>query len=309
MDFVRTPDECFTDLPDWPFEPSYADVAPGLRMAWHEAGPADGPVIVCLHGNPSWSYLYRRMLPIFAAAGYRAIAPDLIGFGRSDKPTAIEDYTYAAHVEWVRELLFDRLDLREVTLVGQDWGGAIGIRLVAEHPDRFAAVVAANTILLTGEDALGEAFDAYLEFAMTSPVYPVGLIVRGANARPVPDEVVAAYDAPFPDQTFQAGARAFTPLVPISTGNPAVPANLAAWERLEQWTKPWLNAYSDGDPITAPWAVRFAERIPGAAGQPHVTIEGAGHFLQEDRGEELATVVVEWLAGQSTDQSTGQSTG
>ncbi len=297
MDAVRTPDDRFADLPGWSYPPSYADVGDGLRMAWHEDGPADGPVVLCLHGEPSWSYLYRTMMPIFAAAGYRAIAPDLIGFGRSDKPSARTDYTYAAHVEWLRTLLFDRLDLTAITLVCQDWGGLLGMRLVGEHPDRFARVVTANTFLPTGDVPPKEAFLRWREFSQTTPDFDIGVVVSMGCAQPVAPEVVAAYSAPFPDDSFKAGAREFPALVPSSPDDPAAAANRAAWAVLETFEKPWLCAFSDGDPITKGADRQLQERIPGTTGQPHTIIEGGGHFLQEDRGDVLAGVVVDWMRG------------
>jgi haloalkane dehalogenase len=235
------------------------------------------------------------MIPIVADAGHRAVAPDLVGFGRSDKPTAREDYTYASHVEWMRELLFDRLDLREITLVSQDWGGLIGLRLVAEHPDRFARVVAANTLLPTGDDGAPDAFFAWRKFSQDVPELPVGRILQGATVGDLPADVMAAYDAPFPDESYKAGAREFPVLVPVTPDNPATPANRAAWKVLRKLDKPFLCAFSDGDPITSPFAKTF-EELPGAAGQPHTTIAGGGHFLQEDCGEELARAVVDFIA-------------
>ena len=247
-----------------------------------------------LHGEPSWSYLYRKMIPIVVAAGHRAIAPDLVGFGRSDKPVRREDYTYQRHVDWLRHVL-TALDLRNVTLVCQDWGGLLGLRLVADHPERFARVVTANTFLPTGDVPAGKAFLAWKEYSQTTPEFRCGGIVRGACVTQVPPDVEAAYDAPFPDDRYKAGARQFPTLVPVTPDDPAAPANRKAWEKLSSWTKPWLTAFSDQDPVTKGGDKLFQERIPGAKGQPHVTIEGGGHFLQEDKGEELARVVVDFI--------------
>ena len=249
-----------------------------------------------MHGEPSWSYLYRKMIPVLTAAGLQIVAPDLVGFGRSDKPTERSDYTFARHVEWMRELLFDRLDLRDVTLVGQDWGGLIGLRLVGEHPDRFARVVAANTFLPTGDTDPGEAFFAWQRFSQEVEVFPTGGIVRGGCAKPLAPGVEAAYDAPFPDESYKAGARQFPMLVPSRPDDPAHDANVAAWVGLAAFDRPFLCAFSDGDPITKGADRNLKEKIPGAKGQPHTTIVGGGHFLQEDCGEELAQVVVSFVA-------------
>lgn len=296
MRLLRTPDERF---PDIGFPPHHADVPDGdggsLRMAWIEDGPADGPVVLLLHGEPSWSYLYRTMLPVLAAAGLRAVAPDLVGFGRSDKPAEIGDHSYARHVEWVRALAFDVLDLRDVTLVGQDWGGLIGLRLVAEHPDRFAAVVAANTGLPTGDvdmPAVWWEFRHAVERARELDV--ARLVQSGCRTRFTP-EVRAAYAAPFPDETFKAGPRAMPLLVPTRPDDPATAANRAAWTVLSHLDLPFLCAFSDGDPITAAMEPVLRARMPGAAGREHPTITGAGHFLQEDAGPELAAEVVRFL--------------
>jgi haloalkane dehalogenase len=300
METLRTPDERFTDLPDFPFEPHYVEVPDGdggsLRVHYLDEGPPEGGIVLLMHGEPSWSYLYRRMIPVLTRAGLRAIAPDLVGFGRSDKPAHRTDYTYQRHVDWMRAALFDALDLSAVTLVCQDWGGLIGLRLVGEHPDRFARVVAANTFLPTGDNHPGEAFLAWQRFSQEVETFPVGAIVNGGCVTDLAPEVVAAYDAPFPDESYKEGARQFPVLVPTRPDDPASAANRAAWGVLEQYDRPFLTAFSDRDPITAGADRVLRERIPGAAGQPHTTIEGGGHFLQEDRGEELARVVVEFVA-------------
>ena len=292
MENLRTPDSWFANLPGYPFQPHYTEVD-GLRIHYVDEGPPSAPPILCLHGEPSWSYLYRKMIPVFVAAGFRAIAPDLVGFGRSDKPARREDYTYQRHVEWMKGLLA-AIDLREATLVCQDWGGLIGLRLVAEEPDRFVAVAAANTFLPTGDEPASEAFLAWQKFSQETPEFPVGGIVAMGSATELPPAVVAAYDAPFPEERFKAGARQFPLLVPIRPDDPASAANRRAWDRLCEWRKPFLTAFSDSDPITRGADVILRERIPGTAGQPHTTIVGAGHFLQEDKGEELARVIVEW---------------
>jgi haloalkane dehalogenase len=301
MDALRTPDARFDGLPGFDFAPHYAEVAGhdggSLRVHYLDEGPADAPTVILMHGEPSWCYLYRHMIPVLTAAGLRAVAPDLVGFGRTDKPTQLEDYTYARHVEWMRSLLFDALDLHEVTLVGQDWGGLIGLRLVAEHPERVARVVAANTFLPTGDGQPSEAFLNWRRFSQEVDPFPAGTIVNFGCTTELAPEVVAAYDAPFPDSTYVAGARQFPLLVPISPDDPAAAANRAAWKVLERFDKPFLCAFSDGDPIMRGLDGPLLERIPGAAGQPHTTIAGGGHFLQEDRGSELAQLVVDFVRG------------
>jgi haloalkane dehalogenase len=299
MEVLRTPDQCFDDLPDFGFAPHYAEVPTGeggtLRMHYLDEGPSDGPTVVLLHGEPSWSFLYRHMIPVLVDAGLRAVAPDLVGFGRSDKPTPRGEYTFARHVEWVRSLLFDQLDLSSVDLVCQDWGGLIGLRLVGEHPARFARVVAANTFLPTGDAAPGKAFLGWLKFSQEVETFPAGTIVNAGCVSDLSAEVIAAYDAPFPDQTFAEGARQFPTLVPISPDDPAAAPNRRAWTVLESFDRPFLTAFSDGDPITAGSDRHLQARIPGAAGRNHVTIAGGGHFLQEDKGPELAQVVVDFI--------------
>jgi haloalkane dehalogenase len=294
MRVVRTPEDRFSHLPDFPYPPRYAVVG-GLRMAYVEAGPPDGEPVLLLHGEPSWSFLYRTVMKVLADAGLRAIAPDLIGFGRSDKPAEISDHSYARHVEWVRALAFDRLDLRRVTIVGQDWGGLIGLRLVAEHPDRFARVVAANTGLPTGDQPMPEVWWQFREVVRTAPALNVSRLVQAGCRTVLPAAVLAAYDAPFPDETFMAGVRAMPGLVPTSPDDPAAPANRAAWQRLSTWDGPFLVAFSDRDPITGGMAPILRRTMPGAAALDHPVIEGAGHFLQEDAGDRLGAVVADFV--------------
>jgi haloalkane dehalogenase len=300
MQTLRTPDDRFAGLPGLDFDPRYADVADGdggtLRVHYLREGDPGAPVVLLMHGEPSWSYLYRKMIPVLTGAGLQAVAPDLVGFGRSDKPSERGDYSFARHVEWMREFLFDRLDLRDVTLVGQDWGGLIGLRLVGEHPERFARVVAANTFLPTGDRSPGEAFFAWQRFSQEVDVFPAGGIVKGGCVKDMADDVRAAYDAPFPDESYKAGARAFPMLVPSSPDDPAHDDNVAAWVGLAAFDRPFLCAFSDSDPITKGADRELKERIAGAQGQPHTTIVGGGHFLQEDCGEDLAKVVVDFVA-------------
>jgi haloalkane dehalogenase len=300
MEALRTPDERFADLPDFPFVPQYVEVddtdGGRLRVAYLDEGPGDGETVLLMHGEPSWSFLYRHVIPVLVDAGLRVVAPDLVGFGRSDKPVARDDYTYARHVGWMRQALLDELDLRVITLVCQDWGGLIGLRLVAENPDRFARVVVANTGLPTGDQPMSEAFLTWQRFSQESPNFHIGRIVENGTARGAAPEVVAAYDAPFPDDRYTAGARIFPTLVPTSPDDPAAADNRAAWEVLSRWEKPFLTAFSDGDAITRGGERVFQKLVPGAHGMPHTTLAGGGHFLQEDVGPELARVVVDLIA-------------
>jgi len=265
-------------------------------MCYVEAGPADGEPVLLLHGEPSWSFLYRRIIGVLADAGLRAIAPDMIGFGRSDKPAEIGDHSYAGHVEWMRAFAFDALDLRHVTLVGQDWGGLIGLRLVAEHAERFARVVAANTGLPTGDHPMPDVWLRFREVVRTSPDLSISRLVASGCRTPLPDDVLAAYDAPFHDAEFKAGPRAMPGLVPTTPDDPASAANRAAWERLATWDKPFLVAFSDSDPITSAMAPIFRQVVPGAAGLDHPVLTGAGHFLQEDAGDRLAAEIIAFMA-------------
>lgn len=296
MKLLRTPDECFVDLPDFPYEPGELEVPAGdapARLAYLDEGPADGEVVLCLHGEPSWSFLYRHMIPPLVDAGLRVVAPDLIGFGRSDKPADRTECTYARHVEWLRTALFDRLDLRDVTLMGQDWGGLLGLRLVGEHPERFARVMLSNTFLPTGDVDPGEAFATWKHFSQETPTLPIGAVIDGATTTDLSPEVVAGYDAPFPEERYKEAARQFPLLVPTRPDDPAAPANRAAWEVLGRFARPVRCAFGDADPVTRGADRLLIAGIPGAADQPHTTIEGGGHFIQEDRGPELAAQIVD----------------
>ena len=303
MDFLRTPDDRFADLPDFAYAPHYVEVPAGdggapLRMAFIDEGPRDAPVVLMLHGEPSWSFLYRHVIRAVTAAGLRAVAPDLIGFGRSDKPVSRDAYSYAGHMAWLGAFL-DATKLEAITLLCQDWGGLLGLRLVGEQPHRFARVVAANTFLPTGDQKPPEAFFAWRQFSQTAPELAIGRIVSNAVARGMTPEVIAAYDAPFPDERYKAGARQFPSLVPAVPDDPASAANRAAWLGLEQFARPFVTAFGDSDPITRGADRAMHKRIPGAQGQRHVLLEKAGHFLQEDVGPELAQVVIELVASSS----------
>ncbi len=299
MDALRTPDERFADLPDFPFQPRYVEVPSGdggtLRVHYLDEGPPDAAPVLLMHGEPSWAYLYRKMIPVLVEAGHRAVVPDLVGFGRSDKPARREDYTYQRHVDWMRAFL-ETLDLRDITLFCQDWGGLIGLRLAAEHPERFARIVAANTGLPTGERPPGEAFLRWQRYSQETPRFHVGGIIKGGCVTELPSEVIAAYNAPFPDDSYKAGARVFPALVPTAPDDPAAEPNRKAWDVLRRWEKPLLTAFIDSDLVTRGGDRALQKLIPGAAGQPHTTITGAGHFLQEDKGPELAAVVVDFIA-------------
>jgi haloalkane dehalogenase len=291
---LRTPEDRFADLPDFGYPPQYAD-AGGLRLAYVETGPADGEPVLLLHGEPTWSFVYRKVMPVLADAGLRVIAADLAGFGRSDKPADTGDHSFARHVEWIRALAFDRLDLHGLTIVGQDWGGLIGLRLVAEHPDRFARVVAANTGLPTGDEPMPDVWLRFREVVRTAPTLSVSRLVQAGCQTRLPPEVLAAYEAPFPAPAFAAAPRAMPDLVPTSPDDPASAANRAAWRRLSAWDKPFLVAFSDGDPITGAMAPVLKRTVPGAAGIDQPVITGAGHFLQEDAGERLGTVIADFI--------------
>lgn len=292
---LRTPDERFANLPDFAYTPQYVELD-GLRMAYIDEGPRDAPVLLLLHGEPAWSYLYRRMLPPLIDAGFRCVAPDLIGFGRSDKPADRSAYTYATHIAWMQGFL-DAVQLSTMTLFAQDWGGLIGLRVVAADPDRFERVAIGNTALPTGE-SLGPGFDAWLSFSQSPKFRDVGALFGLAVAsRELSAGERAAYQAPFPDRRYMAGALQFPTLVPITPGHPEVAENVAAWELLETWTKPFLTLWSPDDPVLGHLGGRFIRRIPGSEGQPHQTFEPGGHFLQDDRGEDVAASLIDWLPG------------
>ncbi len=300
MQTLRTPDDRFTDLPEFPYAPNYSEIPDGedgtLRIAWVQDGPPDADPVLMLHGEPSWSFLYRKMIPVLTTAGCRVICPDLVGFGRSDKPTRREDHSYARHVEWIRTLAFDVLDLREITLVGQDWGGLIGLRLAAEHPERFSRLVVANTGLPTGDIPMPEIWWRFREAIQGMPSLDIGRFVQSGCRREMSDAVRAGYDAPFPDDSYSAGPRAMPGLVPTAPDDPAAPANRSAWATLCASPTPILVAFSDGDPITGAMAPIFQRQMHGAQGISHPVIHDAGHFLQEDAGEELAHHIVEFLS-------------
>lgn len=293
MDVLRTPDARFVGLANYPFAPNYSTVTAAdgtaLRLHYLDEGPRDAAPVLLMHGEPSWSYLYRHFVAPLVAAGHRVVAPDLIGFGRSDKPAARTDYTYEAHVDWMAQWLTGR-DLTSITLFCQDWGGLIGLRLVAAMPDRFARLVIANTGLPIGT-GWSEGFAAWLKYSQETPVFNVGNIVNGGCVRTLTPAEIAAYDAPFPDETFKEGARQFPTLVPITPDHASVAENKAAWTVLEKFDRPVLTAFADQDAVTGGGEKVFINRVPGAKGQPHKIIAGSGHFFQEDKPAELAALI------------------
>lgn len=301
--FVRTPDSRFKNLSHYPFKPNYIDLnsevlvndsAQGLRMHYVNEGRQEADPILMLHGEPSWSYLYRNMIPVCVAAGHRVIAPDLIGFGKSDKPVKISDYSYQRHMNWLQAFI-DQLELTNITLVCQDWGSLLGLRLAAENESRFKAIVVGNGMLPTGEQAVPMAFKAWKAFALNSPWFPISKIVEFGSFKTFSKDERKAYDAPFPSSKFKAGTRAFPALVPVTENDPASKANKAAWEVLKKWKKPFLTAFSNGDPIMRGGDKYMQKLVPGARDQPHITLKG-GHFLQEDSGAEFAQAVNQLLA-------------
>ena len=298
MTVIRTPDDCFGNLPDYDFAPHYHEIEDAelgtLRLHYLDEGPSDGPVVLCMHGEPSWCYLYRKMIPVFTAAGFRVLAPDLIGFGRSDKPTERGSYTYQAHVDWMTNWLL-AMDVQGATLIAQDWGGLIGLRLLAENPERFARFSISNTGLPTGDQPLNDAFMGWRQFSQEDPVFDVGMVCNELGGGPLSDAEIDAFRAPFPTDEYKAGARQFPTLVPIAPDDPAREANLAAWEVLSAWEKPALMCFSDGDPILGEGYRVFLEKVPGTRDQPHMTLHG-GHFIQNADGTRWAQAVVDWIS-------------
>lgn len=299
MKVLRTPDERFASLPDFPFLPHYAEIETGegtrLRLHYLDEGPRDGSPVLLLHGEPSWCFLYRKMIAPLVARGHRVLAPDLIGFGRSDKPAERADYTFERHVDWMSAWL-RQLELTGLTLFCQDWGGLIGLRLVARFPERFDRVIAANTGLPAGGGRAPLPFKLWLAFSQYVPRLPIGWLIGKGTVRGLSDAEKRAYDAPFPSEEYKAGARQFPALVPISDAHASVAECKQAWEVLARFDKPFVTAFSDRDPITRGGDRIFQARIPGTKGQPHVVIRNAGHFLQEDQPEQLARLIDETVA-------------
>jgi haloalkane dehalogenase len=294
---LRTPDDRFENLQGFDFSPHYLEINDhdlgALRVHYLDEGPKDGPVILCMHGNPSWCYLYRKMIPILAAAGFRVLAPDLIGFGRSDQPARAEDYSYAKHISWMSDWLIS-LNVSNVTLVAQDWGGLIGLRLVTAMPDLFSAMSLSNTGMPTGDQPMPEAFLKWRAFCSGPAEFDPGLIVNEFGRGTLTNAEMDAYRAPFPDQSYLVHVKAFAKLVPASPDNAETENNRSAWKQLMQWQKPVLLCFSNGDPITAGGDKVFMKLVPGTAGQPHITLDG-GHFIQETQGGQWAHAIVDWL--------------
>ncbi len=293
MKTIRTPEHRFNDLPDYDFQTNFANVD-GIRMHYVDEGPRDAPIILLLHGEPSWSYLYRYMIPPLRDAGLRVIAPDLIGFGKSDKPTRKADYSFAQHVSWMKTFI-EQLALEDITLFCQDWGSLIGLRVAAENEQRFARIALGNGGLPTGDQLMPRAFQIWKNFARFSPWFPIGRIIQKATITELSDGVVAAYDAPFPSARYKAGARAFPMLVPQTPNDPASEANRAAWRIFETWQKPFITLFSNRDPITRGGEKVWQELVPGAQRCNHIKIQNAGHFLQEDKGPELAAALIDFV--------------
>jgi haloalkane dehalogenase len=299
MKVLRTPESRFAALTGLPFAPRYLDVAASdgttLRLAYLDEGPRASAPVLLLHGEPSWSYLYRSMIPPLVAAGLRVVVPDLIGFGRSDKPVERAAYSYAAHVAWMQAFV-EQLDLDRVTLFCQDWGGLIGLRLVAAAPGRFARVMASNTALPTGDHPMPAAFLRWRDYSQSVPIFDAGVIVHRGTCRGIDDAARAAYNAPFPDESYCAGARQFPILVPNTPTDPESEANRAAWRALEQFERPFLTTFGDSDHITAGADRLMQARIPGARGRQHLVLAAGGHFIQEDHGPRLAELLTGFIA-------------
>lgn len=303
MSVLRTPDDRFERLAGFEYAPHYQEVNDDdlgpIRIHYLDEGPTDGPVVLCLHGEPTWCYLYRKMIPVLVAAGFRVLAPDLVGFGRSDKPSRRNDYTYSKHVRWMSDWM-KAVGLQDITLLAQDWGGLIGLRLVAENPDSFARFTISNTALPTGDHAANEAFSRWQKFSQEDPVFDIGSIVNLFGRGNLSEDEVEAYRAPFPSDSYKEGARQFPMLVPTKPDDPASDDNRRAWKALMQWNKPVLLCFSDADPIMRGGEKPFLKRVPGCRNQPHITLNGR-HFIQEDDGERWATAVVAWIRGLQAD--------
>lgn len=296
MKLLRTPDERFENLPGYPFKPNYVE-SDGVRIHYVDEGSRDAENVLLMHGEPTWSYLYRRMIPLVVDAGYRAVAPDLVGFGRSDKPTEMSDHTYRKHIDWMKGLII-KVDLENITLFCQDWGALIGLRLAVEDDitDRFARIVLSNGGLPVSKAMKNaEAFMQWREFSQTTPKINVGRLVQGGTSSKISKEVKLAYDAPFPEDSYKAGVRVLPALVPITPDDPEDKPNMQAFEKYKKWTKPFLTCFSDSDPITRGGDKLFQKHVPGAKSQQHVTISGSGHFVQEDKGEELAHLIIKFI--------------
>lgn len=290
MEIVRTPEERFEGLSGYPFKPNYLDVEEGVRMHYLDEGNPNDPIVLLLHGEPSWSYLYRKMIPILTSNGFRAIAPDLIGFGKSDKPIKMDSYTYQSHMDWLSAFVVN-LDLNNILLFCQDWGGLLGLRLITQMDERFSMVVASNTTLPTGAFPMPESFLKWREYSQHSPGFDIGKVIDKGTVQDLSEEVISAFNAPFPSEDYKAGARIFPMRVPAEFDDPESEKNRKAWEKLAQWNKPFLTIFGDEDMIMKGAEKVFHKIIPGCQGQDHDMLH-AGHFIQEEQGEELANRIL-----------------
>lgn len=287
---LRTPESRFENLPDYPFAPNYLEVVADLRMHYVEEGDKNHPTVLLLHGEPSWSFLYRKMIPVLVENNFHVVAPDLIGFGKSDKPTDRSSYTYQGHLDWLSTFI-EQLDLNDMILFCQDWGGLLGLRILTEMEDRFSMVVVSNTALPTGNVPMPESFMKWQAYSQHSETFDIGKVIDLGTSRPLPDEVMAGYSAPFPTEEYKSGARMFPMLVPIKSDDPEAVKNQEAWGKLHQWTKPMLTLFGEKDDIMKGAEAIFQSIVPGTKGQDHAMLD-AGHFIQEEKGEELAKHIV-----------------
>ncbi len=290
---LETPLQRFENIKDFPFTPHYCQVDDGLKMHYVDEGEKTGQLVLLLHGEPTWSYMYRHMIPPLIDQGYRVIAPDLIGFGKSDKFSDRSQYTYSNHLKWLKALIVD-LQMTSINMFCQDWGGLLGLRLVPEMPERFNKIIASNTVLPTGHVKMPEAFMFWRAYSQKSETFDMGKIIDSATVKPLSDDTKAAYNAPFPDETYKAGARQFPMIVPVAADDPECLSNKEAWAFLKTWKKPFLTIYGDEDMIMKGAEKFFQEMIPGAKDQPHKIIH-AGHFIQEDAGPYLAKAICQFL--------------
>ncbi len=293
MEIIRTPDERFENLAGYDFRPNYLHVN-GLRLHYVDEGTVASETILLMHGEPSWAFLYRHMIPPLVESGFRVIAPDLIGFGRSDKPMKQADHSYQKHVEWIASWM-KTINLKNITMFCQDWGSLIGLRVAIENKERFKRIILANGGLPTGEQRMNEAFLRWREFSRNSRQFKIERIIQGGTVTKLTKKVLQGYAAPFPDDSYMAGARIMPSLVPISTDDPEHEANKRAIEEYKKWDIPFLTAFSDKDPITRGGEKFWQENVPGARNQDHIIIKNAGHFLQEDKGSEIAEVIIKFI--------------
>ena len=293
MEYLRTPDSRFNNLKDYPFTPNYISID-GFRMHYVREGSLTSPTVLLLHGEPTWSYLYRKMIPLLTKAGFQVVAPDLIGFGKSDKPISSRAYTYARHIEWLNSFI-KILDLKDITVFFQDWGSLIGLRAVLEEPDRFSRIILSNGGLPTGDENIPKAFKYWLLFSKFSPWFPIGKIIQSASIVNLDKEIIKAYDAPFPSRRYKIGARVFPRLVPITPNNPESEKNRIAWKKLKSWEKPFLTAFGNRDPVTRGAEKQFQQYVPGCKNQNHQILKNAGHFIQEDKSHELSELIINFV--------------